>query len=140
MKLLTRTLCNTMVISCRPPDGLGACLLYGRVPGTNPHFSRKPLKDEIERHPQGVPGIVTEVISVSWINAGRWYRDCHLSLQVKKPRLRDSPLQGSTMRKWQIKPVGLTPIKAASKPSCCIHPSPSLSPTLPCRRGSWPES
>ena len=38
--------------------------MYGRVTGTNPHFSRKPLKDEIERHPQGVSGIVTEVISV----------------------------------------------------------------------------
>ena len=42
----------------------GGGLLYSRVTGTNPYFSEKPLKDEIERHAQGVPGIITEVISV----------------------------------------------------------------------------
>ena len=38
--------------------------MYSRVSGTNPHFRETPLKDEIERHAQGVPGIITEVISV----------------------------------------------------------------------------
>ena len=38
--------------------------MYSRVIGTNSHFSEKSLKDEIERHAQGVPGIITEVISV----------------------------------------------------------------------------